>query len=121
MGAEGFDDELVVGALGEAGDGDGADDSGVGEGDGEGAAVGGVVGVGEGVFGFEGDALFGEVEAGGVGAAVEAGDDVRFAVDPAGVVGRGSGQGGEEELLVGVAEAADVDDDGGFAVEGEGA
>ncbi len=44
--AEGFDDEVVVFALGEAGDGDAADDAGSGDVDGEAAAVGGVVGVG---------------------------------------------------------------------------
>ena len=44
--AEGFDDEVVVVALGQAGDGDGADDACAGDVDGEAAAVGGVVGVG---------------------------------------------------------------------------
>ena len=42
---------------------------------------------------------------------MEARDDVRFALDPAGVVGRGSGECGVEERLVRIAEAADIDDD----------
>ena len=45
--AEGFDDEVVVLALGKAGDGDAADDAGSDDVDGEAAAVGGVVSVGE--------------------------------------------------------------------------
>ena len=45
--AEGFDDEVVVVALGQAGDGDRADDACAGDVDGEAAAVGGVIGVGE--------------------------------------------------------------------------
>ena len=119
--AEGFDDELVVDALGEAGDGDAAEDSGAGDGEGEGAAVGGVVGFGKGVLFGEGGAAFGEGEADGVRAAVEAGDDVRFALDPAAVVRGGAGEGGVEELLGGVAEAADVDDEAVVAFHGEAA
>ena len=41
FGAKGFDDELVIIALGQAGNGDGADDARAGEGDGERSAVGG--------------------------------------------------------------------------------
>ena len=85
--AEGFDDEVVIFALGEAGDGDCADDAGAGDVDGEAAAVGGVVGVGEVVAVAEGAVGLLEHEADGVGWAVEAGDDVGFALDPAGVVG----------------------------------
>ena len=118
-GAEGFDDEVVVFALGEAGDGDGSEDARAGDVDGEAASVGGVVGFGESVFLGDGEAGGFEGEADGVGAAVEAGDDVGFAVDPAGVFGRGAGKGGVEERLVGLAEAADVDDEGVVAGEGE--
>ncbi len=50
---------------------------------------------------------------------MEAGDDVGFALDPAGVVGGGAGQGGIEEGLLRVAEAADVDDDLVLAGDGE--
>ena len=117
--AEGFDDEVVVFALGEAGDGDAADDSGAGDGDGEGAAVGGVVGGRERVFFGEGGLVEQEVKAESVGTAMEAGDDVDLALDPAGVVGRGAGEGGVEKLLVGLAEAANVDDDGVIAIGGE--
>lgn len=45
--AETFDDEVVVVALREAGDGDGSEDAGSGDVEGEAAAVGGVVGLGE--------------------------------------------------------------------------
>jgi hypothetical protein len=117
--ADCFDDEVVVFALRQAGDGDAADDAGSGDFDGEAAAVGGVVGVGQGVSFGEGQAGLLKCEADGVGAAVEAGDDVGFALDPAGVVGRGAGHGGVEEWLVGLAEAADVDDDGVAAGDGE--
>jgi len=113
--AEGFDDQVVVVALGETGDGEAADDSGAVDVEGEAAAVGGVVGVGEAVAFGEGAVVVREGEADGVGAAMEAGDDVRFALHPAGVVRRGAGEGGVEERLVGLAEAADVDDDGVFA------
>ena len=117
--AEGFDDEVVVFALGQAGDGDGAEDARSGDVDGEAAAVGGVVGVGQGVFFGERGVVVPEVEAELVGAAMETGYDVRFALDPAGVVGRGAGECGVEERLVGLAEAADVDDDGVAASDGE--
>ena len=117
--AEAFDGEVVVVALGEARHRHAADDAGAGDVDGEAAAVGGVVGVGEGVFFAEGGVALLEAEADLVGAAVEAGDDVRFALDPAGVVGRGAGEGGVEERLVRSAEAADIDDDGELAGEGE--
>ena len=50
---------------------------------------------------------------------MEAGDDVGFALDPARVVGGGAGQGGVEEGLIGVAEAADIDDDLVLAGDGE--
>lgn len=50
---------------------------------------------------------------------MEAGDDVRFALDPAGVVGRGAGKRGVEERLLRVAETANVDDDGELARESE--
>jgi len=49
---------------------------------------------------------------------VEAGDDVGFALDPAGVVGCAAER-GVEERLVGLAEAADVDDEKVLAGEGE--
>jgi hypothetical protein len=116
--AEGFDDEVVVVALGQAGDGDRADDAGAGDVDGEAAAMGGVVGVGETVAFAEGAVVLLEREADGVRAAMEAGDDVDLALDPAGVVRRSSER-GVEERLVGLAEAADVDDDGLLAGESE--
>lgn len=119
--AEGFDDEVVVFALGQAGDGDRADDACSGDVDGEAAAVGGVVGVGQRVFFGERGVVVPEVEAELVGAAVEAGDDVRFALHPAGVVGRGAVERGVEERLIRLAEAADVDDDGVVASDGESA
>lgn len=114
--AEGFDDEVVVFALGEAGDGDCTDDAGACNVDGEAAAVSGVVGVRERVAFGKLPTLLLKKKADGVGGAVEAGDDVRFALDPAGVVGSSS-ECGVEEGLVGLAEAADVDDDGLFAGE----
>ena len=81
--AEGFDDEVMVFALGQAGDGDAADNAGAGDVDGEAASVGGVVGFGEVVAFAEGAVALLEREADGVGAAVKAGDDVRFALNPA--------------------------------------
>ena len=116
--AEGFDDEVVIFALREAGDGDCADDAGAGDVDGEAAAVWGVVGVGEVVAVAEGAVGLFEHESDGVGWAVEASDDVGFALDPAGVVG-GSAESGVEERLVGLAEAANVDHDGLLAGECE--
>ena len=117
--AECFDDEVVIFALGEAGDGDRADDAGSGDVDGEAAAVDGVVVFGEAVPFGEGGVVLLEIEAQLVGAAVEAGDDVGFALDPADVVGRGAGECGVEERQRGLAEAADVDDDGLFAGDGK--
>jgi hypothetical protein len=116
--AEGFDDEVVVVALGQAGDGDRADDAGAGDVDGEAAAVGGVVGVGETVAFAEGAVVLLEREADGVRAAMEAGYDVDLALDPAGVVRRSSERGVEERLMR-LAEAADVDDDGLLAGDGQ--
>ncbi len=117
--AEGFDDEVVVFALGQAGDGDAADDACSGDVDGEAAAVGGVFGVRQRVFFGDRCVVVLEVEAQLIGAAVEAGDHVRFALDPAGVVGRGAWEGGVEERMVRMAETADVDDDGVATGEGE--
>lgn len=117
--AEGLDDEVVIFALRESGDGDGADDACACDVEWEGSAVGGVVGLGEGVLFCDGGVVVLEVEADGVGAAMEAGDDVGFAEDPAGVVGGGAGESGVEEGLMGLAEAADVDDDGVLAGDGE--
>ncbi len=50
---------------------------------------------------------------------MEAGDYVDFALDPPLAVGGGSGERGIEELLVGLAEAAYVDDDALVAGESE--
>lgn len=102
----------MVFALWKAGDGDAADDAGTVDVDGKAAAVGGVVGVGEVVPVRKGAVALFEREPDGVGAAMEAGDDVGFSLDPAGIVGRGAGKCGVEERLVGLAEAADIDDDG---------
>ncbi len=113
--AECFDDEIVVFALGESGDSYGADDSCACDVNGEAAAVGGVVGVGEVVTVGEGAVGLFEEEADRVGGTVEAGDDVDLALDPALIVGGCSGEGGIEERLVRLAEAADVDDDALFA------
>ena len=117
--AEGFDDEVVVFALSEAGDGDAADDAGSGDVDGETAAVGGVVGVGKVVAVVEGAVGLLKCETDGVRAAMKAGDDVAFALDPAGIVGCRAGERGIEEGLVGIAKAADIDDDGVLAGDGQ--
>jgi len=109
--AESFDDEVVIFALGKAGDGDRADDSGAGDVDGKAAAVSGVVGVGEVVAFVEGAVGLLECEADGVGAAMEAGDDVRFSLHPAGIIWGRAGESGVEERLVGLAEAANIDDE----------
>ena len=60
---EALDDEVVVLALGEAGDGDAADDAGAGDMDGEAAAVGSVVRIGQGVLLSEGGLVLLQVEA----------------------------------------------------------
>ena len=110
--AEGFYDQIVVFALGQAGDGYAADDACSGDLQREAAAVGGVFRIGQSVFFGERCVVVLQVKAELVGAAVEAGYYVRFAFNPAGVVGRGAGERGVEERLVRVAEAADIDDDG---------
>jgi hypothetical protein len=101
---DGGDDEVVVVALGEAGEDDGAGEGGggvAGEPEGEASAVGGEVGFREVVGGFQGGVVEGELAAGGVRAAVEAVDGVALAADPVGLVGLGAGGGaGEEELAV---------------------
>ncbi len=61
MDAEGFDDEVMVFSLGEAGDGDAADDSCACDVDGEGSTVGSEVGIGEGVFLRDGGVVLLEV------------------------------------------------------------
>ncbi len=50
---------------------------------------------------------------------MEASDDVGFALDPAGVVRGGAGERGVEDLLVGLAEATDIDDEGVLAGDGK--
>lgn len=110
--AEGFDDQVMVFALGQPGDGHAADDACSGDLERKAAAVGGVFRIGQSVFFGERRVVVLQVKAELVGAAVETGYYVRFALDPAGVVGRGSGERGVEERLVWVAEASDVDDDG---------
>jgi hypothetical protein len=117
--AESFDDEVVVLALREAGDGGGADDAGAGDMDGEAAAMRGVIGVGETITLGEMTALLFEEEADSVGGSVKAGYDVDFALNPAMAVGGGTGEGGVEEWLVRLAETADVGDDALIAGEGE--
>lgn len=110
--AEGFDNQVVVFALGQAGDGYAADDACSGDVDGEAAAVGSVFGVRQSVFLGECGVVVLEIKTELIGAAVEARNNVRFALDPACVVGSGSGERGVEERLVRVAEAADVYDNG---------
>ena len=117
--AKGFDDEVVVFALGKAGDRDGADDASARDVDGKAASVSGVVGVGKVVAVGEGAVGLFECQADSVGAAVEAGYDVDLALDPTLIIWRCAGERGVEELLVWLAEAADVDDDGLVASDGE--
>ena len=117
--AEGFDHQVVVFALGQPGDGDAADDAGSGDVDGEAAAMSGVVGVGQPVSLAQGSVVELEIDADLIGAAMETGDHVRFALDPTGIVRGGAGQGGVEERLVRLAEAANVDNDGVAAGNGE--
>lgn len=119
LAADGFDDQVMVFALGQAGDGDASDDAGSGDMDGKAAAVSGVFGVGESVSLAECGVVELEIDAELVGTAVEAGDHVRFALDPAGVVRCGPGQGSVEERLVRLAEAANVNDEGVAAGDGE--
>jgi hypothetical protein len=117
--ADGFDGEVVVFALREARDGDGTDDASSGDVDREAATVCGVVGVGEAVAFGELTALLFEKEADGVRRAMEACYDVDLSLNPALAVGGSAGECRVEELLVGLAEAADVDDDTLVAGEGQ--
>ena len=109
--AESFDHEVVVFALGQARDGDSANDARACDVNGEAAPVGGVVFQRQVVSDGEAEAGLFEEPADMVGTLVKAGDNVDLAGDPALVVGRGAGQGAVEELLVRRAEAADVHDD----------
>jgi hypothetical protein len=117
--AEGFDDQVMVFALRQAGDGDAADGACSCDFEGKAAAVRGIFGVGQRVFFGERGVVVFEEEAELIRAAVETGHNVGFAFDPAGVVGRGAGERGIEERLVGMAEAANVDDDGVAAGDSE--
>lgn len=119
---DGRGDEVVVVALGQAGDDDGAGEGVAGDGiggvgfepEGEASAVGGVVGFAEAVRGFERGVVARELAADGVGAAVEAVDGVALAANPVGLRGLGAGRGaGEEELAVA------LDLDGSSDVAGE--
>lgn len=104
----------MVVALGQAGEDDGADHSGVGQVDGEAAAVGCVVLQGEAVAGLHGFSVAFEDAAYGVGAAGEAADSVALAANPVGLPGGRAGGGAGEEDLSG---EVDLDSGGGF--EGE--
>jgi hypothetical protein len=104
-GTEGFDDEVVVVALCEAGDGDGSDDSSIRDAEREAATVRRIVGEGQTVSFEEGSVLTLHFQAEGIRAAVEARDDVAFAAYPLGVVGHGRSNGSVEERLT---EAANV-------------
>lgn len=114
--ADGLDGEFVIVALGQAGDGDAADDACALDANGEAAAVGGVVDGGEPLFFFERGVRAGELATDGVRAAVEARYDVDFAADPLGLIGDCAGKRAVEELL---AEAADIDGETATALDGE--
>jgi hypothetical protein len=95
----------MVGALRQSGDGHAADDSSTFHANGKAAAVGGKIHGGQPLFFFQAALLLGEFETDGVGTAMKAGDDVRLAAHPFGLVGYRSGQCCGEEHLT---EAADV-------------
>ena len=114
---DGGDDEVVVVALGKAGEDDGADE-GVGDAEGEASAVRGVVGEGEAVAGFEGLLVELKLAADGVGAAGKAANGVALAANPVGLAGRGAGRGRGEEDVVG---ELDLDGAAGIASEHRGA
>jgi hypothetical protein len=109
---DGGDDEVVVVALGEAGEDDGAD-AGVADAEGEASAVGGEVGEGEAVAGFEGLVVELKLAADGVGAAVEVVDGVALAANPVGLAGGCARGGAGEEEMVG-----EFDLDGAAGVAG---
>jgi chromate transporter len=109
----------VVFALWKAGDRNRSDDARVADVERETAAVRGVVGVRQSVLLDEGGVVVCEIEAELIGAAVESRDHVGFALDPAGVIGRGAGQRGVEERLRRLAEPANVDDECVAAGDGE--
>jgi len=114
---EGFDDEVMVIALCEAGNGDGGNQAGMDDADGKATAVAGIVGSGK-AASFERRLLLLEIEADRVGTAMEAEDYVGLAADPLGVIGCGAGKSAVEERLQGT---ANIDDDGKSAVKGKGA
>jgi hypothetical protein len=107
-GAEGFYGEFVIGALGKAGDGDCSDDAGAGDTQGEAAAVAGVFADWQAVALVKAGFFFFELEADGVGTAMEAEGHVAFSANPFDVVRSGAGQRGVEERLP---DAAHVNDD----------
>lgn len=109
--SQGGDDEVVVVALGQAGDDGCTDGAGAGEVDRKATAVGSVVGEGEAVAGFDGVAVPLKDAAHGVGAAGEAADGVALAADPVGLAGSGAGGGASEKKLAG-----EVDFDGAAGV-----
>src|ERR1019366_3863326 len=102
--AERFDDEVVILALGQAGYGDGADDSGARDDDREAAAMRGVIFLGQVIAGAEGQAGQFEQPADVIRTFVESRDGVDLALHPALIVGRRAGQRAVEELLVRRAE-----------------
>jgi hypothetical protein len=109
------DDEVVVVALGKAGEDDGADDGvGIGgEADGKATAVGGEVGLGE-LEDVEAGIVADEFAADGVGAAAKVMHGIALAPNPVGLAGFGAGGGaGEEDLAV----ELDLDGAAGVALE----
>ena len=74
--AEGFDDQVMVFALRQTGDGDAADDACSCDFEGKAAAVGGIFGVGQRIFFDKRCVVVFEVEAELIRAAVKAGHDV---------------------------------------------
>lgn len=117
--AQGFHDEIVVVALGQPRDGDCSDNAGRRDPDGEAAAVGRVFFLGQPVAFVELAAGLLEQTPDVVRAFVKTGDYTGFAGYPARIVGRGAGQGAEEERLIGVSEAANVDYERQVARDGE--
>lgn len=115
-GAKGFDGKLVIGALGEAGDGDAAYDAGALNRERKRSAVGSVIGHGKALRFIDGFVLDFLDEPEGVGTAVESRDHIALAAHPLGVIGRGALKGRIEKRLT---EAADIDDYGETALYGQ--
>jgi len=118
MEAERFDDEVVVFALREPGDRDATQNARSSYVEGKATTVSCIVGIGKTVPFGKGDLVLLEIEANPIRAAVEAGNNVRFALNPSSVVGSRASERSVEQGLMRQTEATDIDNDSVVARNG---